>query len=259
MRRSGQNSSPDGSNRLAIVTGGARGIGRAIAERFHRDGFQVVVFDQNPLEFTADDGLLGEICDVRDSAAVDLAVAGVVRTYGRVDAMVCNAGIGGGSPVTELTDDLFRNILDVNLFGVFACCRATARFMIPQRSGSIITIGSVFGQDPPAGSAAYGAAKAGVAALTKSLARELGPHGIRVNCVSPGHIETEMYVAALQRRAAASGITVDEAAHREMSSIPLGAFGTAEDVARVVAFLASDEAAYITGQRINVDGGIQPF
>jgi NAD(P)-dependent dehydrogenase (short-subunit alcohol dehydrogenase family) len=246
-------------HRVVIVTGGARGIGRAIAERFHRDSAQVVVLDVDPVEYVADDHLRGLICDVSDSAAVDHAVAETVAMFGRLDVMVCNAGIGGGAPVAELSDAMFRHIVDVNLFGVFACCRAAARVMIPQNSGVIVTVGSVFGQDPPAGSAAYGAAKAGVAALTKSLARELGPHGIRVNCVSPGHIETDLYSAALERRANALGISVDEASDRERAPIPLGMFGSPDHVARVVAFLASDDGAYVTGQRINVDGGLQPI
>jgi NAD(P)-dependent dehydrogenase (short-subunit alcohol dehydrogenase family) len=246
-------------SRVVIVTGAARGIGRAIAERFHRDGAVVVALDVDPVPATDDGRLTGIACDVSDSYAVDRAVSDIVDRLGRLDVMVCNAGIGGGAPVAELGDELFRRIIDVNLFGVFACCRAAARAMIPRRSGVIVTIGSVFGQDPPAGSAAYGAAKAGVAALTKSLARELGPHGIRVNCVSPGHIETEMYATALKRRAAASGITLEEATSRERDPIPLGHFGTPADVAKVVAFLASDDGAYVTGQRINVDGGLQPL
>jgi len=245
--------------RVVIVTGAARGIGRAIAERFHRDGAIVVGLDIEPVSATDDGRLTGIACDVSDSKAVDRAVSDVVDRHGQLDVMVCNAGIGGGAPVADLSDELFRRIVDVNLFGVFACCRAAARAMISRRSGVIVTIGSVFGQDPPAGSAAYGATKAGVAALTKSLARELGPDGIRVNCVSPGHIETDMYASALQRRATALGITLDEATRREQDPIPLGRFGTPEDVAKVVAFLASDDGAYVTGQRINVDGGLQPL
>jgi NAD(P)-dependent dehydrogenase (short-subunit alcohol dehydrogenase family) len=237
------------------VTGGARGIGRAIADRFAIDKYQVVVLDI--AEFDGPHESL--TVDVSDASAVDGAVERTVATHGRLDVMVCNAGIGGGAPVVDLTDNLLRRIIDVNLFGVFACCRAAAGAMIPQRSGVIITIGSIFGQDPPAGSAAYGAAKAGVAALTKSLARELGPHGIRVNCISPGHIQTEMYASALQRRAIAIGVTVEEATERERAPIPLGYFGTPDHIARVAAFLASDDAAYVTGQRINVDGGIQPL
>ena len=246
---------------IVIVTGGARGIGLAVARRFAGLGAIVTVADIDPsvADMAGDTGITGVVCDVSDSAAVDIMVTDVVRRHGRLDVMVCNAGIGGGAPIADLDDDLFRRIVDVNLFGVFTCCRAAARVMVTQRSGSIVTIGSVFGQDPPSGSAAYGAAKAGVVALTQSLARELGPAGIRVNCVSPGHIETEMYASALRRRAAARGITLDEAVEAERAPIPLGRFGGPDDVARVVAFLSSDEAAYINGQRINVDGGLQPW
>jgi NAD(P)-dependent dehydrogenase (short-subunit alcohol dehydrogenase family) len=251
--------SNESARRVVIVTGASRGIGRAISERFHRDGAIVVGLDVEPVAAADDGQLTGVLCDVSNSAAVDQAVTDVIRQHERLDVVVCNAGIGGGAPVAELSDDLFRHIIDVNLFGVFTCCRAAARAMVPRRSGVIVTIGSVFGQDPPAGSAAYGAAKAGVAALTKSLARELGPHGIRVNCVSPGHIETEMYATALKRRAAANGITLEEATNRERDPVPFGRFGTPDDVANVVAFLASDDGAYVTGQRINVDGGLQPL
>ena len=248
-------------SQIVIVTGGARGIGLAVARHFAEVGAAVTVADIDPAvaNLAGDTGLTGVVCDVSDSTAVDTMVEDVMRPYGRLDVMVCNAGIGGGAPIADLGDELFRRIVDVNLFGVFACCRAAARAMIPQRSGSIVTIGSVFGQDPPSGSAAYGAAKAGVVALTQSLARELGPAGIRVNCVSPGHIETEMYASALRRRAAAKGVTLDEAVEAERAPVPLGRFGGPDDVARVVAFLASDAAAYITGQRINVDGGLQPW
>ena len=246
-------------SQVVIVTGGARGIGAAIARRFVGQGAHVVMADIDPaVTELSNESVNGVRCDVSDTAAVDAMVANVVKQHGRLDVMVCNAGIGGGAPIVDLDDALFRRIFDVNLFGVFTCCRAAARVMIPQNSGVIVTVGSVFGQDPPAGSAAYGAAKAGVAALTKSLARELGPFGIRVNCVSPGHIDTELYSAALERRADALGISVDEAVARERAPIPLGAFGSPDHVARVVAFLASDDGAYVTGQRINVDGGLQP-
>ena len=245
---------------VVIVTGGARGIGKAIALRFARQGARVVAADiDRDVNFLVQDETFAYETDVSDSIAVDSMVTNVVERFGRLDVMVCNAGIGGGASIAEFEDELFRRIIDVNLFGVFACARAAARVMLPQRSGVIITIGSVFGQDAPAGTVAYSAAKAGVVAMTQSLARELGPAGIRVNCVSPGHIETEMYASALRRRAAAKGITLEEATAAERSPIPLGEFGSPEDVAKLVTYLASDDAAYISGQRINVDGGLQPW
>jgi NAD(P)-dependent dehydrogenase (short-subunit alcohol dehydrogenase family) len=157
-----------------------------------------------------------------------------------------------------VTDDAFRRIIAVNLEGVFFTCRAAARAMLPGGAGSIITVGSVFGRDTPAGSGAYGAAKAGVVALTQALARELAPAGIRVNCISPGHMGTELYWSALRRRAAATGRTFDETSAGELAQVPLGRFGTGDDVAGLVTFLASPDAAYITGQTINIDGGLQP-
>jgi NAD(P)-dependent dehydrogenase (short-subunit alcohol dehydrogenase family) len=246
------------SRQVVIVTGGARGIGLAIARRFRDDGAAVTSVDSDPVE-GGEPGIEQVRCDVSDSAAVDSAVQSVVDRHGQLDVMVANAGIGGGGPIAELSDDLVRRVIDVNLFGVVACCRAAAWAMIPRRRGAIVTVGSVFGQDPPAGSAVYGATKAGVAALTKSLARELGLHGIRVNCVSPGHIETDLYARALQRRAEEKGVTLEEAVERERDPIPMGRFGTPDDVAAVVTFLCSDAAAYVTGQRINVDGGLQPL
>jgi NAD(P)-dependent dehydrogenase (short-subunit alcohol dehydrogenase family) len=188
------------SRRVVIVTGGARGIGLAIARAFKDEGAAVTSLDIEPVE-GGDSRIEHVRCDVSNSAAVDSTVQDVVDRHGQLDVMVANAGIGGGGPIAELDDDLIRRVIDVNLFGVVACCRAAARVMIPRKRGAIVTIGSIFGQDPPAGSAVYGATKAGVTALTKSLARELGAHGIRVNCVSPGHIETDLYARALQRRA----------------------------------------------------------
>lgn len=250
------------SRQVVFVTGAARGIGWATARRFAELGATVIAFDVDAGVLSHEGAIKGRVRarvgDVSDSTAVDTSVAATVDEFGRLDVMVANAGIGGGAPVVDLSDEQFRQILDVNLFGVFAASRAAARVMIPRRSGAIVTLGSIFGQDPPAGTAAYAASKSGIAAFTVSLSRELGPHGITVNCVSPGHIETDMYAAALQRRASLRGVSLEEITQRELEPIALGRFGSPEDVARVITFLASPEAAYVTGQRINVDGGIQP-
>jgi NAD(P)-dependent dehydrogenase (short-subunit alcohol dehydrogenase family) len=200
----------------------------------------------------------GERCDVSDSAAVDRLVADVVARLGGLDVMVANAGVAAGGAIAELSDEAFRRVVAVNLEGTFYCCRAAARVMIRQRAGVIITLGSIFGQDTPAGAGAYGASKAGVVALTHALARELGPFGIRVNCVSPGQMATEMHWAALRRRAEAEGVPFEAVRERVRGAIPLGRHGEPGDVAALVSFLASPEAAYITGQTINVDGGFQP-
>ena len=247
---------------VAIVTGAARGLGLGIARRLNEDGARVVLADIDPTVVTVAAGIghhaSGEPCDVADSAAVDRLVAATIERFGRLDLMVANAGIGGGAPAAEMTDDLWRRILAVNLDGAFYSCRAAARAMIPRGSGVILTVGSIFGRDTPAGSAAYGAAKSGVVALTQALARELGPHGVRVNCVSPGNMATEMHWSALRRRADRAGMPFDAAVEQVRAAIPLGRHGEPEDIAALVSFLASTDAAYITGQTINVDGGYQP-
>lgn len=244
-----------------LVTGAARGLGLGVAERFKREGARVWMADIDALVETAAADLgaeAGVVCDVSDSAQVDALVGSIVERTGRLDVVVANAGIGGGGPLVEMTDDAIRRILAVNLESVIFTCRAAARAMIPRRCGVIVTVGSVFGRDTPAGSGVYGATKAGVIALTHSLARELAPHGIRVNCVSPGHMGTELYWRALQRRAAETGRTFEQMSDLERSQIPMDRFGTGEDMGGLVAFLASADAAYITGQTINLDGGLQP-
>ena len=181
----GKNATP-----VAIVTGAARGLGMSIAQRLANDGASVVIADVREPDPGVSTDLVPRAtfvyCDVSASKDVDHLIDTVIGRFGRLDIMVANAGIGGGTPVVEMTDDVFRKILSVNLEGTFYCCRAAARAMIPAGGGVIITVGSIFGRDTPARSAAYGASKAGVMALTGALARELGPHGIRVNCVSPG-------------------------------------------------------------------------
>ncbi len=250
------------AGKVAIVTGAARGLGFGIARRLHQDGARVILADIDPEVVagaaTVGERASGERCDVADSAAVDRLVLGALARFERLDVMVANAGIGGGGPIAEMSDDAFRRIVAVNLEGTFFCCRAAARAMMPEQSGVILTVGSIFGQDTPANSGAYGAAKAGIVALTHALARELGPSGIRVNCISPGQMATEMHWAALRRWAEAEDVAFDTIRARARAAIPLGRHGEAEDVAALVSFLASPEASYITGQTINVDGGFQP-
>lgn len=251
----------------ALVTGAARGLGRAVAERIVRDGGAVALMDvAEAVERTRE-----EIAAQRDGATV-LAFRGdvsveedverVVREahagLGGLDLLVNNAGIGG--PTTALVDtpsEEARRVIDVNLMGAFLVARATARVMARQRDGGcIVNLGSIFGQQGVAGGAAYSASKGGVALLTHSLALELAPFGIRVNTVAPGNMATEMHFEDLRARAEAEGTTFEEELERVRATIPLGRHGTGEDVAGAVAWLASDDAAYVTGQTIGVNGGV---
>ena len=254
---------PPALARVAIVTGAARGLGLDIAGRLLRDGMAVFMADVD--EGVSDaasrlgTGAFAAVCDVRDAGQVDSLVQTTVTRLGRLDLFVANAGVGGGGPIADMSDEGYRQIVAVNLDGAFFSCRAAARAMIPAGAGSIVTVGSIFGRDTPAGAGVYGATKAGVIALTHALARELGPYGIRVNCVSPGNMATEMHWTALRRRSAAAGVPFERVVEEVRASIPLGRHGTGGDVAAVVSFLASDDAAYVTGQTINVDGGYQPI
>ncbi len=249
--------------RVAIVTGAARGLGLDIARRLLHDGMAVAMADIDEAVSDAAARLgsraFATICDVRDPKQVESLVQTTITRQGRLDLFVANAGVGGGGTIVDMSDEAYRQIVGVNLDGTFFSCRAAARAMIPAGAGSIVTVGSIFGRDTPAGAGVYGATKAGVIALTHALARELGPYGIRVNCVSPGNMATEMHWAALRRRGAAAGLPFEQVVEEVRASIPLGRHGTGADIAALVSFLASDEAAYITGQTINVDGGYQPI
>jgi NAD(P)-dependent dehydrogenase (short-subunit alcohol dehydrogenase family) len=253
----------DPPTRVAVVTGAARGLGLDIARRQLNDGMAVVMADVDNVVADAAAHLgsraVAAVCDVRDADQVDSLVQTTATRLGRLDLFVANAGVGGGGPIAEMSDEAYRQIVGVNLDGAFFSCRAAARAMIPAGAGSIVTVGSIFGRDTPAGAGVYGATKAGVIALTHALARELGPFGIRVNCVSPGNMATEMHWAALRRRSAATNVPFEHVVAEVRATIPLGRHGTGADVAAVVSFLASDDAAYITGQTINVDGGYQPI
>jgi len=249
--------------RVAIVTGAARGLGLEIARRLLVDGMAVSMADVDEAVSDAAAQLgsqaFATVCDVRDSGQVDSLVQTTITRLGRLNLFVANAGVGSGGPIAEMSDEAYHQTVGVNLDGAFFSCRAAARAMIPARAGSIVTVGSIFGRDTPAGSGVYGATKAGVMALSHALARELGPYGIRVNCVSPGNMATEMHWTSLRRRAAAAGLPFEQAVEEVRASIPLGRHGTGADIGAVVSFLASDDAAYITGQTINVDGGYQPM
>lgn len=251
----------------AIVTGAAGGLGSAVAARMVRDGLDVALVDASQAVTataahvaTLRPGArtLALVGDVSEESFCDEAVRRTVEELGGVDALVNMAGIGGpGTCVVETTTADFRRVLDVNLVGAFLMSRATARVLIAQaRGGVIVNIGSLFGQQGVEGDAGYGSSKAGVALLTHSLALELGPAGVRVNTIAPGHMATEMHFDYLRSLAAERGTTFEEERAEVRRTIPLGRHGTGEDVAGVIAWLLSPDSEYVTGQTIAVNGGV---
>jgi 3-oxoacyl-[acyl-carrier protein] reductase len=238
------------ANRVALVTGSTRGIGRAIADTLGECGARVAVVGRD--EARADDvarelgrGAVGFACDVSDTASVALLVADVEGEFGSLDILVNNAGITRDNIVMRIRDDDWDAVMDANLRGAFAAIRAVSRGMMKRRWGRIINIASVVGLIGNKGQANYAASKAGLIGLTKSVAKELGSRNILVNAVAPGFIDTEMTAAM-----------TPEARKALIGAIPLERLGSPADVAAAVAFLASDQAAYITGQVIVVDGGM---
>lgn len=254
-------------SRRALVTGGSRGLGQGIASRLVRDGWDVAVMDMAPdVELTAAElaslrpgaHVPAFVGDVSDAKVCERVVADAVASLGGLDALVNNAGIGG--PTTEVLEtepETFRRVLEVNLVGSFLMARAAARAMAAQGTGgAIVNMGSIFGQQGVARAAAYCASKGGVALLTHSLALELAPHGIRVNTVAPGNMATEMHFDDVREAAAARGATFTDELERVRATVPLGRHGSPDDVAGAIVWLLSDDAAYVTGQTIGVNGGV---
>ncbi len=240
-------------NRAALVTGAARGIGKAITLTFVREGAKVALVDIDPKELEA----LGKEIEKRKGESINIAlditqasgvqamVNQVHKAFGRLDILVNNAGIIRRGTIETVTEEDWDRVIEVNLKGTFNCCKAVVEIMKNQNSGNIVNVSSIAGKLGDITSApGYGPSKAGVDALTKTLARQLAPYGIRVNAVSPHAIETEM------------SAQWSEARRKEIiASIPLGRLGKPEDVAEAVLFLASDEASFITGEILDVNGG----
>lgn len=239
---------------VVLVTGASRGIGRAIAERFARDQHFVLinyVQSQTAAEETLasihKSGGQAELArfDVANGAEVNTAFQQIVEKHGRIDVVVNNAGLAIDNLLLRVKEEEWGRVMDVNLKGVFLCTKAAARPMLRQRSGRIINLTSVVAQTGNPGQAAYTAAKAGVIGFTKTMAKELASRSVTVNAVAPGFIETDM-----------TGSLPEEVKSGYLSLIPAGRWGTAAEVAEVVAFLASPLAGYITGQVININGGM---
>ncbi|MCB6202644.1 3-oxoacyl-[acyl-carrier-protein] reductase [Extibacter muris] len=240
--------------KVALVTGGARGIGRAIALELAKGG-AIVVINYNGSQDKAMDlkqeiesrGGRAEIyqCNVSDFAKCEELVQGIVKQFGSLDILVNNAGITKDGLLMKMSEEDFDKVIDVNLKGAFNTIRFASRQMLKQKSGRIINLSSVVGVAGNAGQANYASSKAGIIGLTKAAAKELASRGITVNAIAPGFIETDM-TDALPEKVKESTV----------SQIPLARFGRPEDVAKLAAFLASEASGYITGQVIHVDGGM---
>ena len=240
-------------NKTVLITGASKGIGAATAILFAQKGYNVVINYNNSYESAsllarslASNGysVMTHKANVANKLEVDLMIKETLYKFGSLDILVNNAGIAHDGLITETDEIDFDNIMDVNLKGVFNCCKAVIPSMVSRQSGKIINISSMWGQVGASCEVAYSAAKAGVIGLTKALAKELAPSGITVNCIAPGLIETSMN----------SNYTVEEL-NDFVSTIPLGRMGSADEIAAAVEFLSSDKADYITGQVFAINGG----
>lgn len=242
------------TGKTAIVTGGSRGIGRAAALTLAEAGADVAVIyagntaaAEETVRLIEEKGRKGLAiqCDVADEAAVTAMVKDVKKELGRIDILVNNAGITRDGLLMIMKEDDWQAVLDTNLTGAFHCTKAVTRLMMKQRSGSIINITSVVGETGNAGQANYAAAKAGLIGFTKSVAKELASRNIRCNAIAPGCIETDM-----------TAVLGEDTVDAMIKTIPMGRVAQPKEVAKAVLFLASDDASYITGQTLNVDGGM---
>ena len=241
-------------NKIALVTGASRGIGKAVAKELAAKGAFVIVNYNGSKE--AAEQVVSEIkasgkdaisyqCDVSQYADCERMVTELIKTYQKIDILVNNAGITRDNLLMKMTEEDFDVVIDTNLKGTFHTMRFVSRAMLKQRSGRIINLSSVVGVTGNAGQTNYAASKAGVIGMTKTVARELASRGVTVNTIAPGFIETDM-----------TGELSDRVKEQAILQIPLGKMGKPEDVAKLAGFLASDDAGYITGQVIHVDGGM---
>ena len=241
------------ADKVAVVTGAGRGIGRAVALAYARMGADVACVsrtEENSAKAAAEVEALGRrawavAVDVSDTAAVDAAAGKILDDAGRVDILVNNAGVTRDNLLMRMSEEEWDTVLDINLKGAFNFTKAFSRTFIKQRSGRIINIASVIGLIGNAGQSNYAASKAALIGFTKSIAKELAPRGITVNAIAPGFIETDM-TAALD----------DKVRESIIGNVPLGRFGSPDDIAHAAVFLAMEPSSYITGQVLTVDGGM---
>lgn len=241
-------------NKIVLVTGAGRGIGASIAKRFASEGAEVIVnysgndeaAQKTVDEITATGGQAQKYkCSVNDSESVKVMIDEIIKEFGRIDILVNNAGITKDGLMLRMTDEDFDRVIDVNLKGTFNCTKYVSKYMLKQKSGKIINISSVVGLSGNAGQVNYSASKAGIIGITKSAAKELSSRGITVNAVAPGYVDTDM-----------TKVLSDNIRNEILKNIPLQRMGNMEDISNCVAFLASEDASYITGQVISVDGGM---
>lgn len=242
------------NEKIAVVTGASRGIGKAIAKKLAELGATVIVnfngsqekAQEVVAEIEAAGGKADMVqCNVADYAACETFLKDIIEKYGKIDILVNNAGITKDGLLMRMSEEDFGKVIDINLKGTFNCMRFASRQMMKQKNGRIINMSSVVGVCGNAGQVNYAASKAGVIGMTKSAAKELASRGITVNAIAPGFIETDM-----------TNVLSDKVKEESVKQIPMGCFGQVEDIAAAVAFLASDEARYITGQVLHVDGGM---
>ena len=241
-------------NKIVLVTGAGRGIGASIAKRFASEGAEVIVnysgndeaAQKTVDEITATGGQAQKYkCSVNDSESVKVMIDEIIKEFGRIDILVNNAGITKDGLMLRMTDEDFDRVIDVNLKGTFNCTKYVSKYMLKQKSGKIINISSVVGLSGNAGQVNYSASKAGIIGITKSAAKELSSRGITVNAVAPGYVDTDI-----------TKVLSDNIRNEILKNIPLQRMGNVEDISNCVAFLASEDASYITGQVISVDGGM---
>ena len=241
-------------NKIVLVTGAGRGIGASIAKRFASEGAEVIVnysgndeaAQKTVDEITATGGQAQKYkCSVNDSESVKVMIDEIIKKFGRIDILVNNAGITKDGLMLRMTDEDFDRVIDVNLKGTFNCTKYVSKYMLKQKSGKIINISSVVGLSGNAGQVNYSASKAGIIGITKSAAKELSSRGITVNAVAPGYVDTDM-----------TKVLSDNIRNEILKNIPLQRMGNVEDISNCVAFLASEDASYITVQVISVDGGM---